>query len=65
MGRNTTRRVVAILVVALVGLITAGRTEGFENIRVVQFLLIFFPGVLVGLAIAIVRAARSSRTPAQ
>ena len=65
MNRNTTRRVVAILVVALVGLITAGRTEGFENIRVVQFLLIFFPGVLCGLAIGILRVGLSGRTSAQ
>jgi len=65
MDRDSTRRAAAITVVALAGLITAARTEGFENIRVVQFLLIFFPGVLIGLAIGIWRAARKGRTPAQ
>jgi len=43
-----------------VAIITVSRTSGFENIRAVQFLLIFAAGALLGVALGFIRSARTS-----
>jgi len=43
----------ALLVLSMVGLTQATRTEGAENIRTVQFVMIFASGVLAGVALAL------------
>ena len=61
LNRSTTRRVLSLAVVCLIAIFFVTRTEGFENIRAVQFLLIFVAGALVGLAIGILREARLTK----
>jgi hypothetical protein len=61
MNKKVFRPVAPLIVVALIALFTVGRTEGFENIRTVQFLLIFVAGALFGLVIGIFRGARLSK----
>ncbi len=58
MDRKIVRRVAFPVVLAFICIFMVRRSEGFENIRTVQFLLIFISGALIGLAIGIVRQAR-------
>ncbi len=60
MRRNPWRIVALLVVMSCISITMVGRTEGFENIRTVQFLLIFVAGALVGLAIGIVRGMREA-----
>ena len=62
MDKKAFRPVPALMAISLIALYTVTRTPGFEDIRAVQFLLIFFAGVLAGLALGIVRAIRSQRS---
>jgi hypothetical protein len=45
-------------ILCAISLFFVSRTEGFENIRAVQFILIFVAGVLLGLMIGILRGRR-------
>lgn len=61
MDKKAFRPVPPLVVMSLIALFTVTRSQGFENIRVVQFILIFIAGALAGLALGIVRGARSQR----
>ncbi len=63
MDRKALSRVAVLLVMAFVCIFMVGRTAGFEQIRAVQFLLIFMAGALTGLAIGIFRYARNTHSP--
>ncbi len=58
MDRKNLRRASSLAVLCFISLFMVTRTEGFDNIRTVQFLLIFISGALLGLAIGIVRSSR-------
>ena len=60
MNKKPMRAVGPLAVLCIISLATVSRTEGFENIRTVQFLLIFVAGALLGLVIGILRARRET-----
>ena len=62
MNKRVVRPVAALFVMCFTCLFIVTRTEGFDNIRAVQFLLIFIAGVLFGLALGIIRASRGNRS---
>jgi hypothetical protein len=62
MERKLGRPVASLVVVATICLVLVARTEGFDNIRAVQFLLIFVAGALVGLALGIIRLTRRANS---
>jgi hypothetical protein len=62
MNKKMLRPISPILVLCFVSLFMASRTEGFDNIRAVQILLIFVSGAMAGLALGIFRAARANRS---
>ena len=49
-----------LVIMCCVAILTVSRTSGFENIRAVQFLLIFVAGALLGVALGFIRSARIS-----
>ncbi len=57
-NRSTTGRILSLAVMCFIAIFFVTRTEGFENIRAVQFLLIFVAGALVGMAVGILRESR-------
>ncbi len=64
MDRKILRRVSSLSVLCFICLFMVSRTEGFDNIRAVQFLLIFIAGALIGLVIGIVRSSRTTQKAA-
>ena len=58
MDKKVIRRVFVLFFMFLISLFTLSQTQGFENIRPVQFLLIFAGGALIGVAIALLKSAR-------
>ena len=62
MNKKPVRAAGPLAILCFVSIFMVSRTEGFENIRAVQFILIFVGGALLGLAIGFLRARRE--TPA-
>ncbi|MGA9120121.1 MAG: hypothetical protein WB699_12225 [Bacteroidota bacterium] len=62
MEKHPLRPVAPLVIMCCIALFFVTRTVGFENIRAVQFLLIFVSGALAGLALGIVRSARVARS---
>jgi len=48
----------ALLVLSMAGLAQASRTVGAENIRTVQYVMIFASGALAGVALALLLTRR-------
>jgi hypothetical protein len=62
MDKKPYRLISPLAVLCFISLFMVSRTEGFDNIRAVQILLIFVSGVMAGLALGIFRAARANRS---
>ncbi len=58
MSKNPARSIGSLVVMCFICIFFVTRTEGFESIRTVQFLLIFIAGVTLGVAIGLIRGAR-------
>ncbi len=65
MNKKFPRPIGPLLIMSSISFLTVSRTEGFDNIRAVQIILILVTGVLIGLAIGMLRAARTDRTTDQ
>ena len=60
MNKKPVRAAGPLAVLCFISIYMVTRTEGFENIRAVQFILIFVAGALLGLAIGILRGRRET-----
>jgi len=58
MDKKILRTAFVLIFMCFVSLYMVTRTQGFENIRAVQFLLIFVGGAVLGLALGLLRTAR-------
>jgi hypothetical protein len=61
MDRKSLRPVGPLFFMGCISFFMVTRTEGFDNIRAVQILLLLVTGALIGLGIGILRGARAGR----
>ena len=61
MDRTLKRPVIPLVLVCLISLFMVTQTAGYENIRAVQFLLIFAGGMCGGVALGYIRASRKAQ----